>query len=49
VKLSAAEAGPTSTFKVQFATAHSGSDAEWGGSFARQHGSCHWVNAIISN
>jgi ribosomal protein S27AE len=48
-KFSTAEAGPIATFKVQFRTAHSGSDNEWGGSFTRQNGACHWVNAIINN
>jgi hypothetical protein len=48
-KFSTAEAGTIATFKVQFGTAHSGDDAAWGGSFARQSGACHWVNAIISN
>jgi hypothetical protein len=48
-KFSAADAGPVPTFKVQFRTAYGGNDAEWGGSFNRQVGSCHWVNAIIGN
>jgi predicted RNA-binding Zn-ribbon protein involved in translation (DUF1610 family) len=48
-KLSAADVGPISTFKVQFRTARSGSDPDWGGSFNRLDGSCYWVNAIISN
>jgi hypothetical protein len=48
-KFSAAGAGSISTFKVQFRTSHSGLDAEWGGSFNRQDGSCYWVNAIIRN
>jgi hypothetical protein len=47
-KFSTAESGPIATFKVQFETARGGSGTEWGGSFARQHGSCHWVNAIIN-
>jgi hypothetical protein len=48
-KFSAATAGPISTFKVQFRTAHSDSDPNWGGSFNRLNGSCYWVNAIIDN
>jgi hypothetical protein len=48
-KLSAADAGAIATFKVQFRTARGGKDAEWGGSFNRQVGACHWVNAIIGN
>jgi hypothetical protein len=48
-RFSAAGAGSISTFKVQFRTSHSGLDAEWGGSFNRQEGSCYWVNAIIRN
>jgi hypothetical protein len=48
-KFSAAGAGSISTFKVHFRTSHSGLDAEWGGSFNRQDGSCYWVNAIIRN
>jgi hypothetical protein len=46
-KFSATAAGPISTFKVQFRTAYSGSDPNWGGSFNRLVGSCYWVNAII--
>jgi ribosomal protein S27AE len=48
-KFSTADAGPIATFKVQFGTAHSGGDSEWGGSFTRQNGACHWVNAIINH
>jgi hypothetical protein len=48
-KFSAADAGSISSFRVQFRTSHSGLDAEWGGSFTRQDGSCYWVNAIIRN
>jgi hypothetical protein len=48
-RFSTAEAGSISTFKVQFKTSYSGSNAEWGSSFTRQTGSCHWVNAIIAN
>jgi hypothetical protein len=48
-KFSVPGAGSISTFKVQFRTSHSGLDAEWGGSFTRQDGSCYWVNAIIRN
>ena len=48
-KFSTADSGSISTFKVQFRTSHSGLDAEWGGSFNRQEGSCYWVNAIIRN
>jgi hypothetical protein len=48
-KFSAATTGPIPTFKVQFRTAHSGSDPNWGGSFNRLNGSCYWVNAIIDN
>jgi hypothetical protein len=46
-KFSTAEAGPISTFKVQFRTSHSGAGADWGGSFNRLAGSCYWVNAIM--
>jgi hypothetical protein len=46
-KFSTAQAGPMSTFGVRFRTAHSSGDAEWGGSFTRQDGTCYWVNAII--
>jgi hypothetical protein len=46
-KFSTSTAGVISTFKVQFRTAYSGSDHDWGGSFNRQIGSCYWVNAII--
>jgi hypothetical protein len=48
-KFSAAGAGAISTFNVQFRTARGGRDADWGGSFTRQDGTCYWVNAIISN
>jgi hypothetical protein len=48
-KFSAADTGAIATFKVQFRTAHSGSDTEWGGSFTRQNASCHWVNALVGN
>jgi hypothetical protein len=44
-----ADTGAIATFKVQFKTAYGGNDAEWGSSFNRQQGSCHWVNAIISH
>ncbi|HEY3643542.1 MAG TPA: hypothetical protein VGL31_20770 [Xanthobacteraceae bacterium] len=47
-KFSTADPGSMSSFNVQFKTARGG-DAAWGGSFTRQHGSCHWVNAIIDN
>jgi hypothetical protein len=47
-KFSTEEAGPISTFGVRFRTSHR-SDAEWGGSFTRQDGTCYWVNAIIIN
>jgi hypothetical protein len=46
-KFSTAEAGPISTFKVQFRTSRSGAGADWGGSFNRLPGSCYWVNAIM--
>jgi hypothetical protein len=46
-KFSTGDANAISTFKVQFRTAHSGSDADWGGSFNRIVGSCYWVNAIL--
>jgi hypothetical protein len=46
-KFSTSDAGPISTFKVQFRTAHSRSNADWGGSFNRLVGSCYWVNAIL--
>jgi hypothetical protein len=46
-KFSVADAGSISTFKVQFRTSRSGRDADWGGSFTRQAGSCHWVNAVV--
>jgi hypothetical protein len=49
VKLSTSAAGAMSTFNVQFRTARSGEDPEWGGSFTRQNGTCYWVNAIISH
>jgi ribosomal protein L37E len=48
-RFSAADTSAIATFKVQFRTAYSGSDAAWGSSFNRQQGSCHWVNAIISH
>jgi hypothetical protein len=48
-RFSTAEAGSISGFKVQFRTSYSGGNAEWGSSFTRQTGSCHWVNAIIAN
>jgi hypothetical protein len=48
-KLSAPDAVPISTFKVQFRTSHSGSDPNWGGSFNHLSGSCYWVNAIIGD
>jgi hypothetical protein len=46
-KFSTEDARSISLFKVQFRTSRSGGDAEWGGSFNRQDGSCYWVNAII--
>jgi hypothetical protein len=46
-KFSTSDAGAISTFKVQFRTARSGGDADWGGSFNRMVGSCYWVNAIL--
>jgi hypothetical protein len=46
-KFSDADGGSISTFKVQFRTSRSGPDADWGGAFNRQNGSCYWVNAII--
>jgi hypothetical protein len=46
-KFSTAEVGPISTFKVQFRTSHSGADDDWGGSFNRLAGACHWVNAVV--
>jgi hypothetical protein len=49
VRFSTTAAGAISTFKVQFRTAHSGNDPDWGGSFTRLAGSCYWVNAIISH
>jgi hypothetical protein len=48
-KFSTHDSGSISLFKVQFATAHSGSDVEWGSAFVRQDGTCYWVNAIIGN
>jgi hypothetical protein len=48
-KFSTPDGGAISTFKVQFKTAYGGDDAEWGGSFNRQNGTCYWVNAIIGN
>jgi len=48
-KFSAPTAAPIATFKVQFRTAYSGSDPNWGGSFNRLDGSCYWVNAIIGD
>jgi hypothetical protein len=48
-KFSVTTAGPIATFKVQFRTAYSGSDHNWGGSFNRLDGSCYWVNAIIGD
>jgi hypothetical protein len=48
-KFSVADAGSISTFQVQFRTSRSGPDADWGGSFTRQAGSCYWVNAIVRN
>lgn len=48
-KFSASNAGPISTFKVQFRTSRTGSDADWGGSFNRLDGSCYWVNPVIDN
>jgi len=48
-KFSTADPGSMSTFNVQFKTARGGAAAAWGGSFTRQHGSCHWVNAIIGD
>ena len=49
LRFSTATTGAISTFNVQFRTAHSGNDPDWGGSFTRQDGSCYWVNAIISH
>ena len=49
VRFSTTAAGAISTFNVQFRTAHSGNDPDWGGSFTRQDGTCYWVNAIISH
>jgi hypothetical protein len=46
-KFSAADTGAFASFMVQFRTAHSGSDLDWGGSFTRLEASCHWVNVII--
>jgi hypothetical protein len=46
-KFSTADTGSVASFKIQFRTSRGGSDAEWGGSFTRQEGSCHWVNVII--
>jgi hypothetical protein len=48
-RFSTAAAGAVSTFNVQFRTARSGNDPDWGGSFTRQAGTCYWVNAIISH
>lgn len=48
-RFSTVSAGPISAFGVRLRTSHSGDDAEWGGSFTRQDGSCYWVNAIIRN
>ena len=49
VRFSTTAAGAISRFAVQFRTAHSGNDPDWGGSFTRLDGSCYWVNAIISH
>ncbi|HWF96929.1 MAG TPA: hypothetical protein VG291_18410 [Xanthobacteraceae bacterium] len=49
VRFSTTAAGAVSTFNVQFRTAHSVNDPDWGGSFTRQDGTCYWVNAIISH
>lgn len=46
-KFSTADPGSLATFKVQFRTASSAD--QWGGSFRRLAGSCHWVNMIIGN
>jgi hypothetical protein len=48
-RFSTADAGSTPTFGVQFRTSHNRGDADWGGSFTRQGGTCYWVNAIIRN
>jgi hypothetical protein len=46
-KFSTTGADSISTFKVQFRTARSRRDADWGGRFNRQIGACYWVNAIL--
>jgi hypothetical protein len=48
-KFSTAEPGAISTFRVQFRTSHSRRDADWGGTFNRQLGTCYWVNAIMDD
>jgi hypothetical protein len=48
-KFSTADLGSISTFRVQFRTSRSGGDADWGGTFNRQDGSCYWANAIMGN
>jgi hypothetical protein len=36
-------------FNIQFQTRSKTSDAAWGSEFARQVGTCYWVNVIIGN
>lgn len=46
-RFSTANTGSLSIFTVQFRTARRAD--QWGGSFRRLDGSCHWVNMIIGN
>jgi hypothetical protein len=46
-KVSAPESSAITQFKLQFQTAGSKADAQWGDPFNRQTGTCYWVNAII--
>jgi hypothetical protein len=47
-KVSASDSSAITQFKLQFQTASSAADAQWGDPFNRQTGACYWVNAIIA-